>query len=275
VKFGLSPFGIWRPGYPPQIRGFDAYAVLYADSKKWLQNGWVDYFTPQLYWAIEPKEQSFSALLDWWNQQNAKQRHIWPGMNTTRVRDRWRPDEIVNQIRLAARQPVSAGHVHWNMKSLLRSRELTTMLSRGLYAEPALVPGCPWLARAPVSKPACLLSGFKTGNLRLSAGPPPGAVVRQWVLQTETAGKWQTEILPGGSLRRIFGATHPSVIAITPVDRYGNAGPAVVWQKQQSGVTSLHSTFAPVSGAVPARGRGPGPPPPRSPRGVQTASPRR
>lgn len=63
----------------------DAYVELYADSRKWLLNGWVDYFTPQLYWAIDPKEQSFSALLDWWNQQNPKRRHLWPGMNTTKV----------------------------------------------------------------------------------------------------------------------------------------------------------------------------------------------
>jgi uncharacterized lipoprotein YddW (UPF0748 family) len=48
VRFGISPFGIWRPGYPQQIRGFDAYEKLYADARKWLREGWVDYFTPQL-----------------------------------------------------------------------------------------------------------------------------------------------------------------------------------------------------------------------------------
>src|SRR5882724_12073739 len=44
VKFGVAPFGIWRPGEPAQITGFDAYASLYADSRKWLAEGWVDYF---------------------------------------------------------------------------------------------------------------------------------------------------------------------------------------------------------------------------------------
>jgi len=58
VKFGVSPKGIWRPGYPQQIRGMDAYAKIYADSRKWLANGWLDYFSPELYWPIEPKEQS-------------------------------------------------------------------------------------------------------------------------------------------------------------------------------------------------------------------------
>ena len=49
VKFGVSPFGIWRPNNPPQIQGYDAYANLYADSRKWLAKGWVDYFAPQLF----------------------------------------------------------------------------------------------------------------------------------------------------------------------------------------------------------------------------------
>ena len=74
MKFGVSPFGIWRPGNPPQIKGFDSYAELYADSRKWLANGWVDYFAPQLYWAIDPPEQSFPVLLKWWAEQNAKGR---------------------------------------------------------------------------------------------------------------------------------------------------------------------------------------------------------
>jgi len=58
VKFGVSPFGIWRPGNPSSVQGLDAYQELYADSRKWLQNAWVDYFTPQLYWRIIAPRQS-------------------------------------------------------------------------------------------------------------------------------------------------------------------------------------------------------------------------
>ena len=56
VKFGIAPFGIWRPGHPSQIRGLDSYDVLYADSRKWLRDGWVDYLAPQLYWGEEKRE---------------------------------------------------------------------------------------------------------------------------------------------------------------------------------------------------------------------------
>ena len=83
VKFGVSPFGIWRPGYPAQVKGFDSYAELYADSRKWLANGWVDYFAPQLYWSIDSPEQSFPALLRWWAVQNTRGRLLVAGMNTT------------------------------------------------------------------------------------------------------------------------------------------------------------------------------------------------
>jgi uncharacterized lipoprotein YddW (UPF0748 family) len=98
VTFGVSPFGIWRPGSPPHVKGFDAYDKLYADSRQWLVNGWVDYLAPQLYWRIESPEQSFSALFDWWRRQSVRQTPIWPGGAITRVGKGWGPEEIVRQI---------------------------------------------------------------------------------------------------------------------------------------------------------------------------------
>jgi len=80
VRVGISPFGIWRPGNPAGIVGLDAYGSIYADSRLWLQRGWVDYFAPQLYWSIASTGQSFPALVDWWSQQNTLRRHLWPGL---------------------------------------------------------------------------------------------------------------------------------------------------------------------------------------------------
>ena len=68
VKFGISPFGIWRPGWPKQIQGLDTYAKLYADSRLWLANGWLDYISPQLYWPVDQREQSYPVLLQWWSE---------------------------------------------------------------------------------------------------------------------------------------------------------------------------------------------------------------
>lgn len=226
VKFGVSPFGIWRPGYPPQIKGFDAYARLYADAREWLQQGWLDYFAPQLYWAIEPKEQSFPVLLDWWNAQNPKQRHIWPGMNTTRVREAWKPEEIVNQVRLAAQQPVSAGHVHWNMKSLMRNPDLGNALLRGPYAQPALIPASPWLGNKPPAKPRLSVLASGTASVKLSWESVAGESPRLWVLQYRRSGEWTTQIFPSDRRSLIIDGVPPEALAISAVDRAGNLGPA-------------------------------------------------
>ena len=53
-------------------QGFDAYSEIYADSKKWLQNGWADYLAPQLYWPIAQTAQSFPVLYDWWLHRTRK-----------------------------------------------------------------------------------------------------------------------------------------------------------------------------------------------------------
>src|SRR5439155_20100095 len=155
VKVGISPFGIWRPGNPAQIRGLDAYAEIYADSKKWLQNGWLDYLAPQLYWPIARPEQSYPVLLDWWVKQNTKQRHIWPGLASYRVADtsaaRHIPaDEIIDEIRLTRQQPGATGHIHFNTRVVMQSPDSLDAKLAQIYDEPALVPASPWLgSRAP------------------------------------------------------------------------------------------------------------------------------
>jgi uncharacterized lipoprotein YddW (UPF0748 family) len=224
VKFGISPHGIWRPGHPPQISGSDNFELLYADSRKWLTNGWLDYFAPQLYWPIGQKAQSFSALLDWWNTQNVKQRHIWPGLYSYKTLEDWQISEIVNQVRLAAKQPVSSGHVHYDARPLVRTTVLADALVRGPYSEPAMVPASPWMGRSVTNQAQVNFSGLHTGNLRVTAKPAQGERVSRWILQTLHNGKWSTEILNGDSLSRQFGNGHPEGIVITPIDRFGNAG---------------------------------------------------
>ena len=190
VKFGISPRGIWRPGYPPQIKGMDAWGNVYADSRKWLANGWLDYFTPQLYWPIESKEQSFGALLKWWSQQNTKGRDLWPGLNATRA-NQWRPDEIPDQIRRARNQPGITGYVCYNASSLFRNESLSTTLEQEINVQPALVPALSWLHAGAPAKPALYLSGFTRGNLQLWMGKlSQDAQSRWWLLQTRSNGTW-------------------------------------------------------------------------------------
>ncbi len=143
VQVGVSPFGIWRPGHPEGIAGFDQYDKLYADARLWLAEGWVDYLSPQLYWPIRQEKQSFPKLLDWWAGQNAKHRHLWPGIYTSK----YPPAEIVEQIELTRSGGKADGVIHFSAKSILENRRGIADELKKLYAEPAKVPDSPWLEK--------------------------------------------------------------------------------------------------------------------------------
>ena len=233
VKFGLSPFGIWRPGYPAQVRGLDAYEKLYADSRKWLINGWCDYFTPQLYWPIEPPAQSFTALLAWWQQQNPRNRHVWPGMNSVKV-GTWKPAEIQNQIAAARRASSAPGHAHWSYSALKTDANgLAPALLASSYATRAVVPACPWNGNDRLGKPRLATAEGSSGSRRVAWSLTAGQRhVRQWILQTRTNGVWRTQILPAGATSAALGTVAPSHVAVTAVDRFGNASPAAVLEQR-------------------------------------------
>ncbi len=234
VKFGVSPFGIWRPGNPPQIRGFDAYAGLYADSRKWLAHGWVDYFAPQLYWPVEPKEQSFPALLQWWAGQNVKQRHLWPGGALTRLGPTRPATEIIEQIRLTRQQPGAGGNLHWSMKVLLQNRAgIADAFARDVYPALALVPASPWLVSASPGKPALTVTN-NAGAWRATWTPTGTNAVHTWLLQTKRGAEWSMEVLRGEQLTHSWahGPSSPDAVALTPLDRCGNAGPPAVLERK-------------------------------------------
>lgn len=141
AKVGISPFGIWRPGVPPTTTAqLDAYGMLFADSRKWLAEGWCDYLAPQLYWSIAPAKQSFPVLLAWWrSQSNGKP--VWPGIATDRIGSKRPAREIANQIEITRRGTNAPGHIHWSMKSLMQNRGgVAELLKAGPYADRATVP---------------------------------------------------------------------------------------------------------------------------------------
>lgn len=141
ARVGISPFGIWRPGVPPTIEAqLDAYAQLFADSRKWLAEGWVDYLAPQLYWSIEPAKQSFPVLLDWWRAQSHG-KAVWPGIATERIGSKRPAREIIEEIALTRRGTSSPGHLHWSMKALMQNQGgIDDLLEAGPYAEKAEPP---------------------------------------------------------------------------------------------------------------------------------------
>jgi uncharacterized lipoprotein YddW (UPF0748 family) len=146
VKFGLSPFGMYRPGSPASAEGFDQYDQLYADAKLWWNKGWVDYFSPQLYWTITRPGLSFPVLLGWWSRENQHQRHLWPGMSVGRDTSAANTREIQNQIMITrGMDELAPGTIHWNISSLIRNPALAEGILNGPYKKNALAPSSPWL----------------------------------------------------------------------------------------------------------------------------------
>jgi uncharacterized lipoprotein YddW (UPF0748 family) len=197
VKFGISPFGIWRPGTPKGTEaGLDAYNLLYADARKWLRKGWIDYMMPQLYWSIDSKGQSFPRLLDWWVGENKKNRHVWPGIATDRVGDKRPASEMTKQIDLIRKiKKGYPGHAHWSADSVINNQKgVQTLLKKNAYSSPAIVPPSKWLGSKAPAKPTLLLT---PGGDRLMLQLAPQENIRFWLLQTKTKKGWKSQLLDG------------------------------------------------------------------------------
>jgi hypothetical protein len=261
VLVGISPFGIWRSGTPAGITGLDAYSEIYADSRRWLREGWADYMAPQLYWALNGEQSRFRVLDAWWHAENVKGRHIWPGINTTRVgapRASWPASEIyaqVNALRQGRADAATAsggasgddvigaldapGHVHFRLGAICGGGSAVGSIAGpmhdALYGEPALVPAAPWLdARVPAA-PAVTALGV-TGML--SVAPGDATPVAWWLVQwREADGAWRSRLRrvePGAGMVGIDAGATPIEIAVSAVSRTGVAGkPTIIaWPRR-------------------------------------------
>jgi uncharacterized lipoprotein YddW (UPF0748 family) len=236
VRFGISPFGIWRPGYPPSVRGLDQYAELYADARKWVNEGWLDYVTPQLYWPVDRPQQRYDLLLAWWDQENTRRRHLWPGNYTSKVgftnSSKFPVSEIIEQIRLTRAQQGATGNVHFSMEVFMDNPDgLNDRLVREAYAMPALVPATTWLPGDNLPAPTLATrQDVSSGDRMLDLRPASSKSPWLWVVQTRAASGWTTAILPGsyrGVVLARRGAPMPSEVSVMAVDRVGNLTPAV------------------------------------------------
>jgi uncharacterized lipoprotein YddW (UPF0748 family) len=142
VKWGISPFGIYRPGVPKGIEGFDAWAVLYCDPVAWLEQGTVDYITPQCYWPFGGG-QDYGTLIPYWAGLAKKHgRHFYPGQALYRAAsERFPNGEIPRQIRLNRETDGCQGSVFFTANNFYSNPKNTIdSLRLDLYRYPALWP---------------------------------------------------------------------------------------------------------------------------------------
>lgn len=138
MLFGISPFGIYTRGQPPEVKaGLDQYNQIYADPVKWMREGWVDYLVPQLYWK-EGGPQSFSALLRWWRSPAVNPRGVpvYPGIALDRLSGthNWPLGEIQTQLNLERRigpRPDGGGFVLYNIGPVVaNTKGIRNLLAR-------------------------------------------------------------------------------------------------------------------------------------------------
>ena len=220
VKVGFAPFGIWQPNNPPGVTGLNSYAVLYSDSRLWLNKGWLDYLAPQLYWEIGG-DQDFRALLNWWIGQNTMRRYVWPGLS---IGSRG-PSEILAQIDLTRRAAQSSGQFLWSVGSVLKPEKYDA-LRAGPYAEPALVPTMPWLDDQSPPPPSVKAQRADNGTLTLALHPAAGERIAVYAVYARYGPRWHFTVVPAGSPSIAFNpdptAGNIAAVVVSAIDRCGN-----------------------------------------------------
>jgi uncharacterized lipoprotein YddW (UPF0748 family) len=226
VKFGLSPFGIWRPGYPESVAGFDQYDQLYADAKLWLNKGWIDYFSPQLYWPINRIGQSFPVLLGWWESENTHHRHLWPGISVGRDTSAKNVNEILSQLMISRGMlPNSKGVLHWSISSVTKNPNMAKAILDGPYNKDVLAPASPWLDKTQPASPA-IETNTQGDAVTVSWNHPQPSDVFRWVVYYRYGKNWNYKIVTGDArslqLQKKNAEGTLQAVGVTAVNRSGN-----------------------------------------------------
>jgi uncharacterized lipoprotein YddW (UPF0748 family) len=225
ILYGVSPFGIWQPNPEKEIAGFNAYAKLYADARKWLQEGTVDYLAPQLYWETARRGLSFPVLFDWWKSQNKKKRHIWAGIAAYRIgsNENFTAEEIISQIRLTKNSPLTLGAIHFSFKSLRNDLGgIQKLLREKVYAKDALIPASPWVKTPRILAPKVKIT--RDENFVRATWKEQGTGKAFWfVVYVKDKIGWGYSVLPAAEKSIAISADRKvEKVVVTSVDRLGN-----------------------------------------------------
>lgn len=155
VKFGISPFGIWKnQSTDPEgtaTMGGQSYFDHCADSRKWVREGWIDYIVPQIYFPHDHPRAPYRTVVEWWTR-NSGERHLYIGYGAYRVskggtrEPSWNdPTQMPNQVRYARSMKPTLGGIYFSAKSLQTNPlGIRDSLQTDLYRYPALIPAMPW-----------------------------------------------------------------------------------------------------------------------------------
>ncbi|WP_345949665.1 family 10 glycosylhydrolase [Mucilaginibacter sp. PAMB04274] len=176
VKFGISPFGIWRnlkdDPNGSVSNGLSGYSALYADARRWTQAGWVDYVNPQIYFPFYYPAAPYEKLLEWWSN-NAFNKHVYIGQAVYRAmenREGWRDkQQLPNQVRALRKNARVQGSVYFSSKSVTDNLAgFQDSLRANFYKYPALLPQMIWLGESVPMAPSGLKAVYSNSKAQLT-----------------------------------------------------------------------------------------------------------
>ncbi|MBT8298034.1 MAG: family 10 glycosylhydrolase [Maribacter sp.] len=153
VQFGISPFGVWKnkstdPKGSDTKAGQTTYEDLYADPITWMENGWIDYLVPQVYWSMDLPVASHFKIVDWWSK-NSSNTNLYIGNGAYKIRNNsdkaWEnKKELPNQLKLARNTQAVKGNVFFSAKSLMTNKnDVVEHIKKKYYKTKALPPISP------------------------------------------------------------------------------------------------------------------------------------
>lgn len=184
VKFGVSPFGIYRnkksdPLNGSETKGLQNYDDLYADVLRWVNNGWIDYCVPQIYWQIGHPTADYKTLIKWWNKYASK-RPLYIGEDverTVKYPDVKNPSshQMPAKYALHKQLPNVKGTVLWYAKAAVDNvGNYGTMLRTTYWKYPALQPRMPFIDDKAPKKPRKVDDVWTSDGLMLFWTSPKG-----------------------------------------------------------------------------------------------------
>lgn len=188
VKFGISPIGIWR-NKKDDPRGsnttsFSSYDMVYADVRKWLEKGWLDYVAPQLYWSTSHPGANYTELLNWWSE-NSFGRHVYVGHAMFKVKKniakRWHnPHELPKQLEMRRNNPDVHGGIFYSANSFNGNpHQIEELLQNNFHRHSALTPSMPWKDNIPPLAPLNAQISYQNGETHISWEAPKPAADRE------------------------------------------------------------------------------------------------
>jgi len=216
IMYGISPFGVAE----------ENYKNLYADAEKWLSDGTVDYFVPQIYWKIDRPNREFPLLLKFWESVNAKKRHVWAGIGTYKIpskTENFSAQEIVNQISLTREIQPTAGNIQFSFKSLRNDFDkIQTALREKSYRSNAIIPPSQWIKAAKPLAPKVKIT--RDAKFVRAAWTEQGKKKAFWfIVYVKDKTGWSYSILPSAQKSTALSADRKiEKIVVTSVDRLGN-----------------------------------------------------